>query len=504
MSTRRHLLQTLLAAGCAPALLSARAASANHFALGLASGTPRADRVVLWTRLVGPALPAQCPVQWELAEDEGFSRIAAHGEETALAEEAHSVHAEPQGLRPDRWYWYRFRALGQQSPVGRTRTAPAADAPVGRLRLAIASCQRWDHGRYAAWGDVAGQDLDLLLFLGDYIYESPASANPDAPRRHQGGTCHSLADYRARYAQYKGDPQLQAAHAAAPWINVWDDHEVANDFAGLVGQDLAPDFPARRAAAMQAYWEHMPFPRAWKPRDNELRLYHRLDWGSLARILTLDDRQWRDPQACPKPGRAGSNTVNRRDCPALDQPQRSLLGAAQEQWLARQWDRERPWNLLAQQTLMARCDHGSANSGERYWTDGWDGYPAARRRLLQDMQAAQARNPVVLGGDVHAHYVADLKQDFERDDAPVIASEFCGSSISSEGLPQARLDGLRARNPHLQLARSDVRGYVLFELQAGQLQARLRQVDDPWDAASPVRDLARYVVEAGRPGPQPA
>jgi alkaline phosphatase D len=503
---RRGLLQAALAAGLAPALLlrhagaTAPAGTLPLFGLGLASGSPRADRLVLWTRLLGEALPETVDVHWELAEDEGFKTIAARGSERAVAAEAHSVHAEPQGLRPDRWYWYRFSALGQRSPVGRTRSAPAADATPGRLRFAIASCQRWDQGEYAAWGDMARQDLDLVLFLGDYIYENATPATSDAPRRHEGGLCRTLDDYRRRYVQYKSDPQLQAMHAAAPWILTWDDHETDNDWAGDVSQHLEPGFRQRRAAAAQAYWEHQPLPKALRPRGAEMALNQRYDWGALARIITLDDRSWRDPQACPRPGRGGSNTVALQDCPALIEPGRSLLGAAQERWLADSWDAQRPWNLLAQQTLMAPLNWPAPEG--LHWTDGWDGYPAARERLLRDLAAARVPNAVVLGGDVHANYVTELRG--AGPDAPLLASEFCGTSISSQGLAQARVDRLLADNPHLRYGRSDERGYMRFELSAGRLQAELRRVAEPWNPRSAVGAGARFVVEAGRPGPQAA
>ncbi len=505
---RRHLLQLALAASTAPLFLRhARAADTERFALGLASGCPRPDRLVLWTRLTGPELADQVEVRWELAEDEGFKQIAARGSETASAASAHSVHAEPTGLKPDRWYWYRFTTLGQQSPVGRTRTAPAAGAQTS-LRFAIASCQRWDHGHYAAWRDMAEQELDLVLFLGDYIYEYGAGKDSTAKRQHQGRACQTLDDYRRRYALYKSDPHLQAMHARAPWLCTWDDHEVSNDYAADQGETLAPDFPARRRAAAQAYWEHMPFPKAWQPRGTDLsplRLYQHWDWGSLARVITLDDRSWRDPQVCPKPDRGGSNTVDERDCPALNEPGRSLLGPAQERWLAQAWDASRPWNLLAQQTLMARhSQRDPANGGGRYWTDGWDGYPAARTRLLQDLAAAKVPNAVMLGGDVHANHVAGLRLDFDKPETPLVASEFCGTSISSHGGSQQRLDQARAHNPHLLLSRSEQRGYVRFDLKAGLMQAELRAVVDAWDEQSAVQTQARFVVEAGKAGPQAA
>lgn len=502
--SRRGLLQAALAAGCAPALLRhADAAAEPLFGLGVASGSPRPEGIVLWTRLLGEALPAEVAVEWEVSEDETFKTLAAHGTERAEPGTAHSVHAEPAGLRADRWYWYRFRALGQQSPVGRTRTAPAADAAPESLRFAIASCQRWDHGEYAAWGDMARQDLDLVLFLGDYIYESATAVDSKAPRRHEGGACRSLDEYRRRYAQYKRDPQLQAMHAATPWILTWDDHETQNDWAGDVSEDLSPDFHRRRVAAAQAYWEHQPFPKSMRPRGAEMVLNHRYDWGRLARLITLDDRSWRDPQVCPKPGRGGSNTVDLKDCPAMRDARRTLLGAPQEQWLRESWDATRPWNLLAQQTLMARLNWQDPAKGPgRYWTDGWDGYPAARERLLRDLAARRVPNTVVLGGDVHANYVTDLKLDWDDAKAPVLASEFCGTSISSHGMAQERLDKALPLNPHVRYGRSDQRGYMRFELREGRLEAELRSVREAWDAKSPLFTAARFAVEAGRPGAQ--
>ncbi|MDE2626748.1 MAG: alkaline phosphatase D family protein [Burkholderiales bacterium] len=503
LDRRRALLQGATALTFAPWLLRhARAADVPRFALGIASGQPRADSVVLWTRLTGAGLPDRVAVQWEIARDEAFRDITAHGEETAEAAWAHSVHAEPVGLEPARWYWYRFRALGQPSMVGRTRTAPAPHASA-TLDFAITSCQRFDVGHYAAWRHVAGEELDLVLFLGDYIYEYPSK--PNALRPVEGGPVRTLEQYRARYATHKSDPALQAAHAAAPWLLVWDDHEVGNDYAGLQGQDLEPDFAARRASAYRAYWEHMPFPKSARPIDADMRITGRLDWGRLARIHLLDDRQYRDPQVCPKPGRAGSNTVTLQACPELFDPQRTLLGAAQEQWLAQGWDLTRPWNLLAQQTLMARYAWSDPARGDgSYWTDGWDGYPAARLRLLDTVARRQVPGVVVLGGDVHANYVADLKADFDDTASPVLASEFCGTSITSLALPQPRIDAARAFNPHVRYGRGDQRGYMRFRLDAKQLQMQVRVLDNVLDPASGITTAARFMVDAQQPGALPA
>jgi alkaline phosphatase D len=496
--TRRTLLQGSTALAFAPWLLRhARAADVPRFALGIASGQPRADTVVLWTRLTGAGLPERVPVQWEIARDEAFQDIAAKGEETAELAWAHSVHAEPAGLEAARWYWYRFRALGEQSAVGRTRTAPAPDAPAS-LNFIIASCQRYDVGHYAAWRHAAAEALDMVMFMGDYIYEY--ASPPQALRPLEGGKVRTLEQYRARYATHKSDPALQAAHAAAPWLMVWDDHEVDNDYAGLQGQDLQPDFKAQRAAAYRAYWEHMPFPKSARPIDAEMRITGRLDWGRLARIHLLDDRQYRDAQVCPKPGKGGSNTVALKDCPALLDAKRTLLGSAQEKWLADGWDVSRPWNLLMQQTLMARFSWSDPAEGGTYWTDGWDGYPAARRRLLDAVAQRKVPGVVVLGGDVHSNYVADLKAEYDNAASPTIASEFCGTSITSLSLPQARLDAARGFNPHVRYGRADQRGYMRFALDAKQLQMQVRVVDNALDPASGITTAARFVVDAQRPG----
>ena len=510
---RRALLGALWAGAlplAAPAFLRhARAADAPRFALGVASGQPRPDGMVLWTRLTGPDLPDSVPVQWELAHDEAFTQIAARGVEVAQAESAHSVHAEPGGLAPGRVWWYRFSALGDRSTTGRTRTAPAPQS-TATLRFAIASCQRWEYGHYAAWRDITASDPDLIMFLGDYIYEYPMAVDP--VRTVRGGLVTTLDGYRDRYAQYKADPLLQAAHACAPWVLVWDDHEVQNDYAagvggwaGRLGEGLFGDFRLQRAQAYQAYWEHMPFPKAARPRGDAMRIYGHLDWGRLARIHLLDDRQYRDPQVCPRPGRLlGSNTVSPKDCPELLDPRRSLLGAAQERWLAEGWSLERPWNLVAQQTLMSRLSWTDPATEPSYWTDGWDGYAPSRQRLLST--AAQRRVPglVVLGGDVHAHYVGQLKPDYDDPRSPVVGSEFCGTSISSRGPAQSRLDAALPHHPHLLYGNARQRGSVLFRLDAATLQADLRAVERPRDPASPVGSAARFVVEAGRPGPQRA
>ena len=377
---------------------------------------------------------------------------------------------------------------------------PAVDASPTALSFAIASCQRWEVGHYAAWRHVAEEDLDLVMFLGDYIYEYPS--RPDSVRQTETSLrVTSLSQYRARYATHRSDPLLQAAHAYVPWLLVWDDHEVANDYANLQDGLLTPDFARQRAAAYKAYWEHMPFPKSARPVDADMRITGRLDWGRLARIHLLDDRQYRDVQACPKADRGGSNLVSLAACPELRDPKRTLLGPAQERWLADGWDTTRPWNLLAQQTLMARFSTTDpADGGGTYWTDGWDGYAPARNRLLGVVADRAVPGVVVLGGDVHSNYVCDLKADYDKPKSPVVATEFCGTSISSLSRAQARVDTAREYNPHIHYGRADQRGYMRFRLEARQLEVRLRVVDQPRDPASGITTAARFVVDAAKPG----
>jgi alkaline phosphatase D len=486
------------------------------FGLGVASGSPLPHAVVLWTRILaqpGDVLaPEPLAVRWEVAEDESFSRIAARGTANALPELAHSVHVDVTGLAPDRWYWYRFMLGDAVSPTARTRTAPAPDALPGTLRLAYASCQNWEHGEYAAHRHIAAAAPDLVAFLGDYIYETgpytgPYDArHPAAPRR--GFESITLADYRARHAQYKSDPALQAAHHAAPWIVTWDDHEVVNDYANDRDFRLDPAFMARRAAAYQAFYEHMPLRLVMRDAAH-LRMHQRYDWGRLARFHVLDDRQYRSPQACPKPGHGGANVVGAA-CEERIDAKRTMLGAEQEAWLAEGLASSAArWNILAQQTLMAQCSHVPMDKpGDgRFWTDGWDGYPAARARLLADIARHRPANPLVISGDVHSFYASDLVRDFDRassNDNPVIATEFCGTSITSHSHPQSRTEAYVAANAHLHYGCSDRRGFVMMEIAPERASVLFQAVDDVTSADSGIGTLARFTVEDGRPGVQPA
>lgn len=514
--TSRLAAWAALAAACPGA--TALRTDGYPFSLGVASGSPRPTSVVLWTRILTDPLQQRLldigplAVRWEIAADERFAQIVAQGSATAIPELAHSVHVDVTGLRPDRWYWYRFMLGAAVSPIGCTRTAPAPDSLPSSLRFAFASCQHWEFGEYGAHRHIAAAAPDLVVFLGDYIYEwGPYDlAHPAQARR--GVISVTLAEYRARYAQYKSDPQLQAAHHAAPWIVTWDDHEVANDYGNDRDEALDPHFIARRAAAYQAFYEHMPVRLPALPTGPDcyafMRLYERYDWGRVARFHVLDDRQYRSHHACPRPGHGGSNSVTAACVERLD-PARSLLGKQQETWLAQGMAEaaatSTKWNFLAQQTLMAQASQTPITGPDtgRFWTDGWDGYPAARRRLFDDLLRYRPANPVVLSGDVHTFFAADLRPDFMRavsDANPVVATEFCGTSISSSGRPQVRIDQYLIDNPHLKFGRSDRRGFVMMEVTPAATQFRFQALDDVSKADSGLSTIARFVVADGVAG----
>ncbi|MFN9727904.1 alkaline phosphatase D family protein [Acidovorax sp.] len=484
------------------------------FSLGVASGDPAPDGVVLWTRLLiaDPAhLQASHTVRWELAHDSRFSQIVQKGEATAHAGLGHSVHVELSGLEPDRWYHYRFMLGDATSTTGRTRTAPAATVLTQKLRLAFASCQRWEHGHYAAWHHLVADHPDLVLFLGDYIYEYATPRNTEGlARTHSLRHASTLADYRDRYALHKSDPALQAAHAACPWAVTWDDHEVQNDYAGATGRGDPSAFEALRSAAWQAFYENMPLRAASlagpaaTSQWHTLQVYRRLRWGSLTHIHLLDARQYRSWQACRQPDTTSAGAVRPADCPTLTDTARTLLGHGQERWLdaglaadARTTDSTR-WSVIAQQTLFSARQNPSGLVS----TDSWDGYPAARARLLQSVSAHRPRNTVLLGGDIHQNYVCRVHAEALRADSQVLASEFCGTSISSRaGTTRDKVDAIARLNPHVLLARPDQRGYGLADITPARWTTTLRVVLDPMRADSGIATQARFVVEDGSAGP---
>lgn len=445
-----------------------------------------------------------------MAEDESFKKIAAKGSVTALPELAHSVHVDATGLRPDRWYWYRFMLGDAVSPIGRTRTAPPADAMPASLQFAFASCQHWEFGEYGAHRHIAAAAPDLVAFLGDYIYEwGPYELTHPASPRRRSNESFTLEDYRARYAQYKSDLHLQSAHLIAPWIVTWDDHEVANDYANARDERLDPNFLTRRAAAYQAFYEHMPIRLSALPNEAnhfvQLRIYERHDWGRLARFHVLDNRQYRSRHACQRHGSGGSTSVT-SSCKERIEPSRTMLGPEQEIWLSEGFaTSEAKWNFLAQQTLMAQASQVPITHADdgRFWNDGWDGYPSARQRLLNELTKHRVSNPVVISGDVHTFHAAELRSDFAKPASannPVIATEFCGTSVTSSSRSQKRTDQYVAQNPHIKYGRSDRRGYVMMEVTPARATVRFQGLDDVRRADSGISTIASFILDDRKPG----
>lgn len=506
MPSRRDFLALAL---WAPVL--ARAATpklgAYPFSLGVSSGYPFPDGVALWTRLAPKPLegggmdPEPVEVRWEVAEDESFKRIVRSGVAIAAPENAHSVHVEVDGLAPARAYHYRFHCADATSAVGRTRTAPAPGSRDTRLRLALANCQQYEQGWYVAHRHLAAEAPDLVAFVGDYIYES--SWGREHVRKHGTAEPATLAEYRDRYALYQSDPDLQKAHAAAPWVAIWDDHEVDNDYAGDRSEELDSSFPKRRAAAYKAFVEHMPMRRPVLAAGGAVRIHQRFDWGSLARLHLLDGRQFKSPQACPKPYRGGSNVVGAECTERLD-PALSMLGAEQERWLDQGLaDTRAAWNLIVQPTLFVPAARVARNGSLVHWTDGWDGYPAARQRLVDSLVKHGPSNPVFLGGDVHGAYHANVHARASEPDSPVVAAEFVATSITSQMTNFAQTEGQLRANPHIRYANGTMRGYTMLEIGAEGLEARVRAVETVKKPEAGISTLATARVVSGKAGLAP-
>ncbi|REE99814.1 alkaline phosphatase D family protein [Thermomonospora umbrina] len=482
---------------------------ADPFTLGVASGDPLPDGVVLWTRLAPEPLAADghggmprssYAVHYEVAEDERFARIAAKGRVTATAELGHSVHAEVHGLRAGREYFYRFKAGGHLSPVGRTKTAPDPRSRVEAFRFATASCQAWYHGFFTAYRHMADEDLDMVLFLGDYIYEygitaanwrRQGQALPPAPHNADVST---LEQYRLRYSLFRTDPDLQRIHAHVPWVVTTDDHEVVNNYADDRDEYGTPpsDLLRRRAVAYRAFYENLPLRSASRSHGPDLPLHRRLRWGRLADIDVLDTRQYRDFYPA---GAVIDDSPERLD------PKRTILGGRQERWLYDGLRRSQAtWNVLAQQVVMAGIDRDTG-PGELYSNDQWDGFPANRDRLYAAMRRYDIANPVVLTGDVHHHIAIEHKADWKDPDSATIATELVGTSIGSDG-DGAENDAygpLWLANRHVKLYNAR-RGYLSCTMTPERLTSEFKTVPYVTRPGAPVNVLARFVTEAGRPG----
>jgi alkaline phosphatase D len=479
--------------------------SAYPFSLGVASGDPTPDGVVLWTRLApkplaGGGMPDDAiEVAWQVAEDEQFNKVARQGTTAATPEWAHSVHVEVDGLQPGRWYWYQFKAGGEVSPKGRTRTMPPLEATAPALRFAFASCQHFEAGYYTAYEHMLREDVDLVFHLGDYIYEG--AARDDRVRKHIGAKVATLDDYRNRYAQYRSDPALLAMHAAVPWVVTWDDHEVENNYAGPFPEDVKvsqADLLKRRALGYQAYYEHMPLRRSSLPQGSDMPIYRRLPYGQLANFYVLDTRQYRTDQPC--------GDGHKQPTEAVYDPQATILGQAQRTWLLDSLGTSQAkWNVLAQQVMIARIDY-AAGDLEVLDMDKWAGYETERRQVLKFMADHNVANPVVLTGDIHSNWACDLRTDFEKSNAKPVGVEFTGTSISSSGdgtqKPRSH-DTLLAENPFLKFYNAE-RGYVLCQVSPGKWQADYRVVEYVTRHGAPLVTRASFVVEDGQRSMVPA
>ena len=521
--SRRHWQGMALSLALAPWLApSAKAQAATHAAtraatagprwqvdpvsLGVASGQPQPDGVVLWTRLriseADAALKSEAvSVLCEVFADAALRQPVRQWRVQTDASRGHSVHVVTTGLQSGRPYWYRFVCGNARSPVGRARTAPGLQDPVDRLRIALASCQHYEQGYFSAHREMAQRELDLVLFVGDYIYES---SNPQyLLRPHQGGVPKLLDDYRARHAQYKSDADLRACHAAHTWVMTWDDHEVVNDYANDLDRNYTDPqvFLRRRAAAYQAYFEHMPLRLGPDPVNaSQMRIHDRMAWGRLADVWTLDCRQYRDHPACPDPNRGGGRVV--MGCDALADPARSLLGAAQEEWLSQGLQSStRRWKLVAQSTQMSSSGVNTP-LGRSAFTDGWDGYPQARARLMNTVAQAGLQNVVMLGGDVHMNVAAQLRVLPNDARSPVVASEIVTTSVTSRGLGGKLLGQILGSNPDIVHARSDERGFTLLEVKPEAIHVEFMTTPHPAKTDSVFKVQAQAVIRSGVAGLQ--
>ena len=481
------------------------------FQLGIASGEPEADGFVIWTRLAPQPfepgygmLPAPVEVRWEVASDERMQNKVAEGTAIARPELGHAVHVEVAGLEPNRPYFYRFYSGRERSGIGRAKTTPALGQPIDKLRFGVAGCQNYEEGFYTAHRYLAAEEADFIFCYGDYIYEyrgdrMRAQWNGEVTenvRPHYGQEVQTIEDYRRRYAQYKMDPDLQAAHASAPWFVTWDDHEIDNNWVSDLDQDGTPAsiFALRQQMAMQAYYEHMPLRASSMPLGNRMQIYRQQRFGDLLDLNLLDTRQYRTDQPCDDRWAQMCDEVNSRDA--------QVLGKVQEDWLFDKLKSSKAqWQVLAQQIMMMDLDR-RIGEGEGRNVDSWGGYETPRDRVLAQVQELGKDSVIVLTGDEHQNYAGQLHLDGQRPGAKPIATEFVTTSITSGG------DGVDERSDTALIQKENdclkwhnaQRGYSICEVTRDQWTTEYKTMDYVSRRGGSIRTRKRMAVAAGDPG----
>ncbi len=476
----------------APPLPPGYAGATDPFTLGVASGDPDATSVMHWTRLapVDTPLDGEITLTLEVATDEQFDTLVSTRALVTDATQGYSAHGLTTGLQPDTWYWYRFRTGEFTSPAGRSRTTPEAGAASSQLTMATASCQHYESGFYTAHRDIAEAGLDLVVWLGDYIYEGDARPIGDGVvRSHEGPEPKTLDAYRARYATYKSDPNLQAAHAACPWLVIWDDHEVENNYSGNIAED-GSELGERRAAAYRAWWENMP-TRIEAPTTADAVIYRGFEWGSLLDMSLLDTRQYRTDQAC------GDITLSTDPpCAETFDADRTMIGREQREWLFDRLGKAgATWNVLGQQVIFGNFTLNGAVLN----FDQWDGYPVERDAVLQTVIDKQISNFVVLSGDIHFAGVGDVRAP-GGPDKPVVGAEFVATSISSSGNVDPGLIDLVKSLGDVVDADLVHRGWIKHTITPQTWSAEYRIVADALVPDSTVSVFNTFVVDPGVPG----
>jgi alkaline phosphatase D len=473
-----------------------------RFLHGVAAGAPTAHGALLWTRLTG--LERRAAVLVEVAADPDFRRVLVRerAASSPIRDYAVKRFVSSRRLRPGERYWYRFLTRDRSSPVGRFRTALPPDS-AEPVRIGFFSCQKWHQGYFTAHRGLAEEDdLDLVVSLGDYVYEEPMKdvlvpERQDTSGALGDGDVQTLDEYRQKYRLYQSDPDLRAMQARHPVVAIWDDHEAEDDYAAEhEGDALRPrrvPFLERRRAGYLSFFESLPMPRR---RDDPWRIYDALRLGHLE-LLMLDTRQYRDPLAC--------EPVN--PCPQGEAPGRSILGAAQRAWLEERLTGSRAaWKVIANQVMMMSLD---VPTGVPINADQWDGYAAERQAVMERVVAAGVRDVSVITGDIHTFFAGTVTTSGDAAGTPA-ATEFVGGSITSTGIAEdlekrglpretegGQAAGLRRMNPHISYAELSAKGYGVLEARPDELLVTYRAPETVLEPRAPMRDLARFRVARG-------